>query len=204
MQKLCWVLLLVPFLSWSQEADSTAMDTVAIDTTEKEPPPYYLGVYATGGGSFEPSGPGHNLVSTFGVGVQYERWAVEFSRHDFQGSLQAFVVFPNVFELKYRYGGAAVAYRFYENKKIGMWLRGQYMMGDMTWRNIEDGQDFLRDEFSLMKIGARGEFLKLKYVKPHVMVGYQKVRNLNLSGIAADAFSGLYFGLGIRVGYFNQ
>ena len=204
MQKLFWVFLLVPILSWSQEIDTLAMDIVAMDTIEKEPPPYYLGVYVIGGGSLEPSSPEYNLVSILGGGVQYERWSLGFTVHNFQGTVQSFVVFPNVFDLNYRYGGPRVSYRFLDNDKVGLWVNAGYYKGDMTWKNTEDGQDFLRDEFSMVKFEAVGEFLKLRYIKPCIAMGYQKMQGLNLSSVSEDSFSGAYIRLGVRIGYFNQ
>ncbi|MEQ8627454.1 hypothetical protein [Ekhidna sp.] len=204
MQKLFWVLLLVPFLSLSQEMDTVVMDTAAIDTVETEPPPYYLGIYAIGGVSFEPSSPDYNLVSMLGGGVQYERWSLDFTIHDFKGTVQTFVVFPNVFDLNYRYGGPRVSYRFFDNDKVGLWINAGYYKGDMTWKNVEDGQDFLRDEFSMIKFGVVGEFLKLRYIKPCIAIGYQKMQDLNLSSVSEDSFSGAYIRLGGRIGFFNQ
>lgn len=204
MQKLFWALLLFPFLSWTQEVDTVAMDTAAIDSIEKDPPPYYLGIYALGGGSFEPSSPNYNLVSMFGAGVQYERWSMAFTIHDFQGTLQSFVVFPNVFDLNYRYGGLRTSFRFFDNDQVGLSVSAGYYKGDMTWKNVEDGQDFLRDEFSLMKFGVVGEFLKFRFIKPYCIIGYQKMLNLNLSDVSENDFSGAYIGLGVKVGYFNQ
>lgn len=199
MKKLFWVIVLGPFISFAQELDSTAIDTVEII-----PPPYYLGAYLHGGITIEPSEPEQNAVSFLGIGVQYENWLLEFSRHDFQGTFQTFVVFPNTFELQYRYGGLSLAYQFYQSTKLGLLLKGSYFKGDMTWRDTQDHEIFFRDEFKLMKIGLVGELSVLRYFKPNVMVGYQNMQDIELTSVASENFSGLFFGVGIRIGYFNQ
>ena len=199
MKKLFWVIVLSPIISFAQEVDSTAIDSVEI-----VPPSYYFGLYLNGSIILEPSAPEQNVISFLGIGVQYENWLLEFSRHDFQGSYQNLVVFPNTFGLVYRYGGPTLAYQFYKSSKLGLILNASYFKGDMAWRNTKDNEVFLRDEFNLSKIGVRGEFLLLRYIKPNVMVGYQKMQDLDLASVASEDFSGLFFGVGIRMGYFNQ
>lgn len=199
MQKLFWIFFLISGVAAAQKLDS-----VGVDTIEVEPPPYYLGVFLEGGMSFESSVPDYNFFSLLGIGVQYEGWILSFSRYDFQGTIQSFVIFPNTFELKYRYGGANIAYQFYQKKWLNLIVSGGYYKGDMVWRNMEDGQDLLRDEFDLIKLGLRGEIGKFRYIKPHVSFGYQKMKNLNLSMVNESDFSGLFIAAGIRIGYFNQ
>jgi len=83
-------------------------------------------------------------------------------------------------------------------------MKGGYYQGDMTWRNLVDQEDFLRDEFQMVKVGLRGEYLKVRFIKPYIEAGYQQMRGLNLAETDAGRFSGFHFGVGVRVGYFNQ
>lgn len=204
MKKLLWIIFLISGVASAQSLDSLATDTVAMDTLEKEPPPYYLGVFIDGGLSYEASSPKSNFFSVLGIGIQYNRWVLGMSRSDFQGTIQSFVVFPNTFELKYRYGGISIGYQFYQDDSFNLQLRAGFNKGDMVWRNSEDGQDFLRDEFNLLKIGLRGEFGRFRYIKPHASIGYQKLLDLTLSRLEQNDFSGLFVAAGIRIGYFNQ
>ncbi len=203
MRKIVWILCLTVGFASAQDL-AQEQDSVSIDTVEVEPPPYYLGVYLKGGISLEPSIPNHNIFSVLGVGLQYERWILGFSRNDFQGSVQSFVIFPNTFELKYRYGGVAIAYQLYQKNWVNFLVKAGYYQGDMVWRNQEDGQNFLRDEFNLMKLGVVGEIEFFRYVKPQIWLGYQKMNNLDLSRVRENDFSGLFVAVGIRMGYFNQ
>ena len=205
MKKLFWILILVSAAATAQELDTVSVDTVTIDTMEVEPPTYYLGIYLEAGVSWEPSVPDPNLSSLIGVGIQYQRWTLGFSRLDFQGNVQSRVVFPNIFELRYAYAGPNLAYQFYGDKnQFTLHLIAAHYLGDMVWRNQEDDQDFLRDEFSITKIGLKGELGKFRYVKPWLTIGYQKMDNLKLNQLAEKEFSGLFVAAGIRIGYFNQ
>ncbi|MEP1033591.1 hypothetical protein [Ekhidna sp.] len=199
MKKYFWITFLISGFVSAQETD-----TLAYDTVEIEPPVHYLGLYINGGLSFEASTPRNNFFSILGVGAQYDRWSLDFKRFDFQGTIQSFVVFPNTFELKYRYAGINLAYQLYNQDNLDLFVGISYNKGDMVWRNLEDGQDFLRDEFNLIKMGLRGEFAKFRYVKPHISIGYQKMSNLNISRLEENNFSGLFVAAGIRMGYFNQ
>ena len=199
MKKICWILCFGFGFATAQELDSVAVDTVNV-----EPPTHFLGAYLTGGISWEASAPNHNIFSVFGVGIQYERWMLGFSRNDFQGSVESFVIFPNTFELKYRYGGVDLGYQLNQKSWMSVIAKVGYYRGDMVWRNQEDGQNFLRDEFSLVKLGLMGELAKMKYIKPSLSAGYQKMNGLNLARVASSDFSGLFIVAGIRIGYFNQ
>ncbi|WP_370089504.1 hypothetical protein [Ekhidna sp.] len=199
MKKILCLLVLVSFTSLAQE-----MDSLAVDSLEKVPPPYYGGVYLIGGVSFEPAAPERNFLGEVGVGIQYERWMLGFSRVDFLGTAQSLLVFPNVFELKYRYGGPYASYSFYQDEKIDLILQAGYFMGDLLWREAGEQQDFIRDEFTLMKIGLAGELSVFRYAKPRLSIGYQQMKDLDLNGVSNDDFTGLYISFGIRLGYFNQ
>ncbi|MEQ9467495.1 MAG: hypothetical protein RLN88_08790 [Ekhidna sp.] len=199
MKKLLWLVLLFSGMAAAQE-----MDTVAVDTVEKEPPPYYLGVYVTGSISLEPSSPDQNIITSFGLGVQYQKWMLSFSIHDFRGSYKTYVIFPSVFELDYRYSGPEVAFQAFESEWVGAMLSAAYLRGDMVWKNMNTEENFLRDEFDLLKGAVKVELRRFRYAKPHLAIGYQKVRNLNLDRIGTNDFSGLFVAAGIRIGYFNQ
>lgn len=199
MKKLLWIPFLISGFASAQE-----LDTLASDTSEIEPPAYYLGLYIDAGASFEASTPKNNFISVLGLGARYEKWMIGFYRYDFQGTTRSFVVFPNTFELKYRYAGLYIGYQFYQSSLLNVYLGGSYNKGDAVWRSLADGQNFLRDEFDLVKIGLNIEMGKIRYIKPHVSMGYQKMSNLTLANLDESDFSGLFVAAGIRIGYFNQ
>lgn len=203
MKKVLWGLCFIVGFASAQDPVQE-LDSISVDTIEVEPPPYYLGIYLTGGLSLEPNTPNHNIFSVLGVGIQYERWILGFTRNDFQGSVQSFVIFPNTFELKYRYGGINVAYQLNQTDRLTFMMKAGYYRGDMVWRNEEDGQDLLRDEFNLFKFGVMGEIGKYRYVKPRIWIGYQIMNDLKLTRVKQNEFSGLFVEAGIRIGYFNQ
>ena len=199
MKKILCLLVFMSSLASAQEVDS-----LAIDSLEKLPPPYYGGVYLLGGISFEPSTPERNFFGSVGIGVQYERWMLGFSRVDFLGTSQSLLIFPNVFELKYRYGGPHISFTFFQHEKVNMILQAEYYKGDLLWREVGEQQDFLRDEFALSKIGLTGELSVLRYIKPQLSIGYQQMYDLDLNSVREDDFSGLFLSVGVRLGYFNQ
>ncbi len=204
-KNICLICFL-PIISYSQDLDSLASDSlnVVIDTVEIEPPSYYLGIYIEGGGSWEPSASDHNLTSFIGGGVQYNRWSVGFMIYHFQGAFEDFVIFPNVFSLKYQYSGPNFGYYFLMNRTLKASLNVSYLKGDMIWRDGEDGQDFFRDEFNMIKASLRIELNTIRFLKPYLGVGYQRIRDLDLTGLQSENFSGIQYILGLRIGFFNQ
>ena len=77
-------------------------------------------------------------------------------------------------------------------------------MGDMVWEDLDTQTDFLRDKFTVVRMAVLVELDKIRYVKPYLMAGYQKMNDLSLALVSNEDFSGLFFGLGVRIGYFNQ
>ena len=206
LKRILYFLLFSPILCYSQDLDSLASDSLnlVVDTVEVIPPSYYLGIYAEGGFSLEPSASAHNVMSFIGGGVQYNKWSIGFSIYDFQGSFDSFVIFPNVFSLKYRYGGPNFGYYFLMNRKLNASLNVSYLRGDMIWRDKEDGQDFFRDEFNMIKANLRIEFNGVRYLKPYIGIGYQRIGDLELTGLQSENFSGIQYVIGLRGGFFNQ
>lgn len=199
MRKLAGLIILIAGFAQAQE-----LDTVALDTAKKLPPPYYGAIYVDAMVHIGPNLAGLNISSAVGFGVQYEKWTLGFSQFNFQGADEGFIIFPNLFELDYRYGGPQIGYAVHQSE----WIRGQlqlsYYWGDMLWREKETKNDFLRDEFTMISVASRIELNKIRYAKPYFIVGYQQLNDLSLAATNNEDFSGVFFGLGIRIGYFNQ
>ncbi|MEO9870070.1 hypothetical protein [Ekhidna sp.] len=204
MKKLFLIFTLISSLASAQELDSLALDTLALDTLEKPLPPYYGGIFFEVKGSLEPSTPEKNILSGYGVGIQYKKWIIGFNRFDTQGKVEALVIFPNIFELKYRYGGPFIAFSAIETSSLSIIFRAGYYQGDMTWQRKEDEEAFLRDEFTLLKGAIIGEFSRFRYAKPYISIGLQEMKDLDLASVENEDFSGLFFAVGLRIGYFNQ
>ena len=194
--------------SFSQDLDSLTLGQLALDTLLQdsidEPPPYYAGVYIFGEALLGPHYRGTNLAAAIGVGLQYKKYILGFSVTEFQGSLEEFVIFPNVFELDYRFAGITVGYELLNSEWISMDVVATHQLGDMVWRNKSSGVNFLRDEFSISSIGLKVDLDRYRYTKPFFRISYQKANNLDLAIVNNGDFDGFVFVFGLQIGYFNQ
>ena len=86
---------------YSQELETFGLDTLGIDTLSEEPPAHFIAVYTDYGLQLVPSISGYNFTTNPGFSFEYDRWLIGFSQTTFQGTVELFVVFPNVFELHY-------------------------------------------------------------------------------------------------------
>lgn len=195
------ILGLIVLLSGS--AFGQSMDTLAADTIRKIPE-NFIGAYFDSGSKLAPNPPGINQTNFLGGGIQYNSWSLGFSVYNFNGTTKRFLIFPNVFELDYRYGGPRVSYRLYSSKWLDVIGETSYYKGDMTWKNSDDGEDFLRSEFNIWILGLKLEVGKWQFLRPYLNIGYQQMFDLNLYGVEDEEFSGFFFGVGLRLGYFNQ
>lgn len=198
MKKILGLLVLVSGLALGQD-----IDTVVLDTT-KRIPNYFGGVSFDVGIKLAPNPPGINEAHYLGAGIQYNKWSFGFMVYDFKGTIERQLIFPNVFELAYRYGGPQISFEIQETKWANIYTQISYSKGDMTWRNIEDDKDFLRSEFDMWTFSMKLETDRLRFVRPYLNGGYQHLSKLKLNGLSDSDFSGFFFGLGVRLGYFNQ
>lgn len=198
MRKILGLLVLISGLAFGQEIDTIAMDTV------RQIPNYFGGVYFEIGAKLAPNPPSINQTNFIGGGVQYNRWSVGFMVSNFQGTTERFVIFPNVFSLEYKYGGPNMSFDVIQSDWVRLATYASFELGDMTWRNESDDEDFLRSEFNMLTFGAKAEMSKLRFIRPYLNAGYQKMSALDLSGVEDEEFSGFFLGVGLRIGYFNQ
>jgi len=204
MKKFLGLLILISTFSYSQDLDTLALDSVGIDTVEQLPPAHYVGAYGVAQIKLSPHLGGYNAASALGLGIQYDKWSLSVIRQEFIGNIEAFVVFPNVFELKYQYLGPTVGFEFQGNEVVSSQLVFSHQWGDMTWVNLETNEDFVRDRFSISSIGIDIDIDKFRYAKPYLNIGYQRMNNLELERVNNEDFSGFFVVFGIRAGYFNQ
>lgn len=207
MKKLLFLFVLVSHVIFAQELDSLSNDSVDVIV-----PKHVLGAYALGGLGITPNPPPSELglIYTVGVGVRYDKMEAGFTISTYGTRYERRLIFPNVFNLLYRHGGAYFSYRIFETDNLGFAPFGSFQVGDMVWERTSSGDDFLRDEFNLFQIGVKIDFPLLQqfeymeYARPEVMLGYQTVNNLELAGVSNLDFSGFFIGFNVKLGYFNQ
>lgn len=201
-------LMVLSGIGYGQDLSGTLPDSVKIDSVMQDTivdvPANYRGVYLKFSKMYAPHYNGYNHSSSFGLGLQNNRWRLEFNIIDFRQSIQEFVIFPNQFELDYRYAGTAVAYRVIKRENFNADMVATLARGDMLWSVADTGLDFLRDEFTLYSITTDISSNHLRFVIPYISFGYQGMRNLNLERVKSSDFAGFIFVFGVQIGYFNQ
>lgn len=186
------------------EVCAQEIDSLQVDTLEKAPPANYIGVYGSFDLQLTPNINKRNGVISPGFGLRYNKWVLGFSQTTFIGTTSNYVIFPNVFNLEYRHAGLEVGYEIYESQWMTIQVQASYRWGDMVWEDSETQADFLRDKFNMQRLAVVVEVDKIRYIKPYLIIGYQKMNDLSLARVSNVDFSGLFLGLGARIGYFNQ
>lgn len=199
LRKLLWIALLFQGAVNAQE-----LDTLTIDSMEQVPPAYYGSIFLDASGYLGPIPGGVNSVVSFGAGLQYNQWMITFSQSNFKGVYQKYVIFPNVFELGYRHAGPTLGYMIHRDNWYSFLVGASVQWGDMVWKETNSDTNYFRDTFHLFRGSFQVELNKVRYVKPYGYIGYQLVRDLQLTGLNQNDFKGVYFGVGLRFGYFNQ
>lgn len=208
MKKFLKLLVFVSNAAFSQDLDTLSVDTLAMDTagldSVEKVAPYYAAAYLMGEVRIAPHFEGTNIATGLGIGIQYNRFQLGFEVYNFQGTIETLVIFPNVFSLDYKYAGPTVGFEVYDHKWFSVDLMASYRRGDMIWKEIESDTDFFRDEFDILSFKVSIDLDRFRYAKPYFTVGYQKTNNLILERVDNQEFTGIFFAIGMRIGYFNQ
>lgn len=143
--------------------------------------------------------PAHQL----GFGLTYKRLVVGGYIHSLKRSYESIFVFPNLFEVDYKYGGCYLGMHVFRSRPFEVDLRVNYGRGDMVWQQAESGNDFIRDEYSILKPELLVSYVPLKYVKVFITSGFRKMYNLSIPDLNNEEFSGFTLGLGIKAGFYQ-
>lgn len=206
MKKLLFLLILVSQLGMAQELDSLYSDSAEVVSD------HLFGVYLIGGlaVSPNPTESGLGWVKTVGVGFRYDKLEAGITVSAFDTHYERRLVFPNAFQLRYGYGGGYLSYHLKETRYVGFSPYGAFQLGDVIWERSDTGESFLREKFSLFQVGVKVDFPVLQdiryatYLRPELVLGYQRMSEINLSGVSGDDFSGFFIGFNVKLGYFNQ
>ncbi|MEM6807511.1 MAG: hypothetical protein AAF696_39300, partial [Bacteroidota bacterium] len=168
-------------------------------------PKHELGAYLLVGINLVPNPDGLGAMNLLGFGIKYDRIEGGFFMSDFDETIERRLIFPNVFALDYRHGGGFISYDLLSpNDYLTVSGHAIFQRGDMVWRRVDTGEDFLRATFNLYQFGFKVESPVLRYVRPGISLGYQGISDFQLTGVSKEDFSGLFIGFTVKIGYFNQ
>lgn len=199
MKKLSFLFLLFSSLLNAQELDSVMVDSIIV-----EEPKDLFGIYLSLGTTQTPDPVGSSSLGTFDVGIRYKNFESSFVFAAYEDGYQSRIIFPNDFDLLYAYGGGTFAYYLLNSQYYSVAPFVGIYSGDMVWERSDSKEDVFRDKFGLLQIGLKVESPFLRFIRPEFRIGYQAITNLELTGLNNKDFSGIFIGLNVKVGYFNQ
>lgn len=189
------------FLSVGQDVKtdtiSSKKDTIAVKKKIKLPP---VGIYAEGMMIYAPTPGNYDLSRQLGIGISYRNVSLGAFYSLFTGEYNSILIFPNQFDLLYTHGGGYLEYIPLDNRYLETGLRVSFSMGDMLWEYTETKEDFVRDEFQVLKPEVVVRLVPWKFVKLIGALGYNAYNNLKLPSATSEDFSGLTLALGIQIG----
>ena len=188
-----YLLLMLPTILIAQQSDTLEV--------KKWVPKNLLGFFGTAGMEVVPGFSDYSTLQAFGFGVRYKNLQVKVARRDFNGSVSARVVFPNRFNLDYRFTGVHLNYLRGKNKlRIGP--DAYYGIGDIVWILNDTGEIRFRDKINVFRLSLYGEFRLFRYAYAYSGAGYQLISKPQVPRIK-DNFNGLFIQLGLSIGYYD-
>lgn len=183
------------------EGDSIpAEDTTVVERIRKITP---IDVYAEGMLLYSPTIGEYNFSAQAGAGIGYKRFSMGVYKTIFLGKITTVLVFPAEFQLLYSYGGAYLGIGFIDRFWLEANLRVHYGHGDMVWEHASSNEDFTRDTFHLIKPELIVALKALNFGRLYASIAYTRLMDLDMPAAHAEDFSGLTFGVGLKLGLFQ-
>ncbi|WP_258097934.1 hypothetical protein [Marinoscillum pacificum] len=203
-----WLFLSTAFtLAYGQEV---ALDSVTIQPhdsllVEKDPLiKFESGVFLETGFQMIPIKTNYGPTSQLFIGLQYKNLFGGFGVYNYQGDYQTTVIFPNNFNLAYKYGAARLGLRAYDSKYFEINAQIQYGKGDAVWIRESNDEKFIRSKFDIIEPQVMVLYTPIEQVKLFTTLGYKSMQNLDIVHLSNKDFSGITFGFGIRCGIYQQ
>lgn len=209
MKKILLFFFLVPSSLFGQELDSLVIDTLAIDSVVMDTlladslPKTYWAVSVDVDYLWAPNPQGYEVLAGIGGAVDYKKISFGLMAYEFKGEFSSKIIFPNDFIFNYRYAEASFKYLVIQTPSIDSWFMLSYGQGEAKWAYAESNEIFEKDSFGLVKFGGVIELSKVRFIRPFLKFGYQKMVSLDLKNVVNRDFADFFLGIGVRLGYFN-
>ncbi|MEP2023063.1 MAG: hypothetical protein ABJH98_10870 [Reichenbachiella sp.] len=172
---------------------------------EKKKKPLMIRGYVAG--VYESAPVSTDRTNSFGVQAavilkkhfQVGFYGLNFSSKEYRRQL----IFPNTFQMNYKHAGILVGYRTSLEKNIEFNLVSKYGFGEVKWDQVETGYQFLADKFRMFHLQASADYLVTKLIAVNAFMGYRWMQDLDITGLTNESYTGLYYGLAIKVGVFK-
>lgn len=113
------------------------------------------------------------------------------------------LIFPNFFDMSYRYGGGFIGYhRLFDNRFL-VGLRMRVGHGEVLWERLDSGENLTSDKMLVLEPQATVGYV-FKYVGIEGYVGYRNVSDLEIPELVNADFNGLQYGISIKLGFLNK
>lgn len=178
-------------------------DTISKEKPKKPPSKFEYGVFGESFARFTPGFDEDRLSSSFGGGLRFEFISVGFAVHKLQSDIYSTLIFPNSFLFESRHGAGFLGLRVVKTKFVHGEMRLNIGKGDAVWQRKSTGEDFIRDEFDLLEPEVIISVTPFKYLHLMINAGYRKVKDLEIARADNDDLSGITFGVGVKIGFFN-
>lgn len=178
------------------QKDSTllAQDTSRwIDNLPKD-----IGITLEGTLHIAPGLSNHHPAYSLSAMAQYQWFSFGFTMTQFNGQYERKVIFPNLFQLDYRYGGLLANFRIWSKKWTEIHTRFGLGRGDILWESQEIKQS-LRDKYNYVSTSFMVVSSPLDRIKLLVSFHYLLTSDLDLPALSSDELKGLGYGVGLKL-----
>jgi hypothetical protein len=183
---------------------------VAEDSVEVQPRWYQnmdwtnLGVYAQADRQYAPTPAGQQLGIRLGTGLQIKRWNFDAFVTTYEDNYSQIIIFPNHFDMSYLYGGFALGFALLQNRWYQVNLNTAFGKGDILWEHSLTYENYFRDTFNMYHAGVEIEATPIRFIRPHVQVGYRKMSEINIPLLNHQDFTGLCLRFGLKIGVYTK
>lgn len=162
-----------------------------------------FGIYLEGTYSEVPGPASIYPLYQLGFGITLNRFFAGAFISEVQKVYEHTLVFPNTFEMTYKYGGAYLGSHVIRRKPFEIDIRMSLGKGDMVWQQKDRNRLLLRDEYYVYQPELQVVYVPITYLKIFLSGSYRIIDQLNIQGVNQGELSGLVYGFGIRLGFYK-
>lgn len=114
------------------------------------------------------------------------------------------IVFPNEFDMSYRYGGLIIGYHTMLEERYQLAIRVRAGRGEVLWERLDSGLNLVSDKMLIIEPQVSFGYVLNKFLAAEVYAGYRKMSDLDIPELKNEDFNGFQFGFGIKAGLVNS
>jgi hypothetical protein len=137
-------------------------------------------------------------------GILWNRWIVNISYVRYADQNTSYLIFPNLSSYDYEQVSIGIGYELIQTARSAFGLQARIGQGKTEWKRVEDDLMLFRSRYPVLTAEFEYMYQPLRFLQVGLVTGYRWLGDVKVPGIESSDISGLFFGVGTRLGLFKR